>query len=74
MKRFCESLRKHAMKIINFKMKKMKLLTKEHQESYENAKICYTCKGKFENKTLRREILAWIYFCEFFFFKHFALI
>ena len=29
------------MKIINFKKKKMKLLTKEHQESYENAKICY---------------------------------
>ena len=29
MKRFCESLREHAMKIINFKKKKMKLLTKE---------------------------------------------
>ena len=34
MKRFCESLRKHLMKIINFK--KMNLLTKEWQESYEN--------------------------------------
>ena len=29
MKTFCESLREHAMKIINFKKKKMKLLTKE---------------------------------------------
>ena len=29
MKMFCESLREHAMKIINFKMKKIKLLTKE---------------------------------------------
>ena len=29
MKRLCESLRKHAMKIINFLKKKMKLLTKE---------------------------------------------
>ena len=28
----------------------MKLLTKEQQESYENAKICYICKEKFENK------------------------
>ena len=28
----------------------MKLLTKEHQESYENAKICFICKEKFENK------------------------
>ena len=38
-KKFCESLRKHTMKIINFKKKKMKLLTKEQKESYENAKI-----------------------------------
>ena len=37
------------MKIINFKNKKMKLLTKEQQKTYENAKICYTCKKKFEN-------------------------
>ena len=27
----------------------MKLLTKEQQESQENAKICYICKKKFEN-------------------------
>ena len=38
-KKFCESLREHAMKIINFKKKNMKLITKERQESYENAKI-----------------------------------
>ena len=53
MKKFCEFLREHAMKIINFKKKKMKLLTKEQQESYENAKICYICKEKFENKYLK---------------------
>ena len=29
MKRFCDYLREHAMKIINFKMKKNELLTKE---------------------------------------------
>ena len=28
----------------------MKLLTKEQQESYENAKICYIYKEKFEDK------------------------
>ena len=50
MKKFCESLRKHAMKIINLKKNRMKSLTKEQQESYENAKICYVCKEKFENK------------------------
>ena len=38
-----KSLREHAMNIINF-WKKMKLLTKEYQESYENVKICYICK------------------------------
>ena len=49
-KKFCESLREHATKIINFKKKKAKLLTKEQQESYENTKIYYICKVKFENK------------------------
>ena len=40
MKTFCESLREHTMKIVYFKKKKMKLLTKKKQESSENAKIC----------------------------------
>ena len=33
----------------------MKLLTKELQELHENAKICYFCKEKFENKYLKDE-------------------
>ena len=41
------------MKIINFKKKKMNLLTNELQKSSENAKICYICKEKFENKYLK---------------------
>ena len=41
------------MNIINFKKKKMKLLTKGQQESYENSKICYICKEKFENKYVK---------------------
>ena len=32
------------MEIINFKMKKLKLLTKEQQNSFENAKTSYICK------------------------------
>ena len=51
--KFCRFLRKHAMKVINFKKKKLKLLTKEQQQSYENAKICYICKERFENKYLK---------------------
>ena len=33
----------------------MELLTKEQQESYENAKICYICKEKVENKYLKHK-------------------
>ena len=50
MKKFCESLREHAMKIIHFKKKKMKLLIKEQHESYENVKIY---KEKLENKSVK---------------------
>ena len=49
---FCESLRENTMKMINFKKRKSKLLTKEQEESYENAKICYICKERIENKYL----------------------
>ena len=45
-----KSLREHAMKIINFKMKKLKLITKQQQESYETAKVRYICEEKLENK------------------------
>ena len=57
MKKFCESLRGHAMEIINSKKKKMKLLTKEQQELYANTKICYICKKKFEKNMLKIKIL-----------------
>ena len=40
------------MKIFILKRKKMKLLSKEQQESYEKAKVYYICKEKFENKYL----------------------
>ena len=53
MKKFCEFLRECVMKIINFKKKKMKLLTKEQQGSYKNSKIYYICKKKFKNKYLK---------------------
>ena len=53
MEKFCQFVREHAMKVIDLKKKKMKLLTKEQQESCENTKICYICKEKFENKYLK---------------------
>ena len=51
MKKFYECLRKYAMKIINLKMKNMELLTKEQQESYENAKTLI-----FANENLKINI------------------
>ena len=41
MKKFCKFLVQHAMKIIDFKKKKIKLLKNEQQESDEKLKICY---------------------------------
>ena len=52
MKKCCEFLRKQIMEKINYK-KKMKLLTKEQQESHKNSKIYYISKEKFENKYLQ---------------------
>ena len=49
MKKFCGSLGEHAMKTIDFKKKKMKLLTNEQQNSYHIWKICIFVK-KIENK------------------------
>ena len=45
LKKFCEFLREHAIKIINFKKKKkMKILAEEKQKSYKDAKVCYICQ------------------------------
>ena len=37
MKKYCESLRKHVMKMIIFKKRNMKLLTSKQKKSYENS-------------------------------------
>ena len=54
--KFCElriHAREHAIEIINFKKEKLKLLTKEQQESYENAKICYILKKNLKMNMLK---------------------
>ena len=50
MKKCCNSLRKHALKIFHFSKKTMKLTTNKQQGSYEKPKTCYICKETFENK------------------------
>ena len=41
------------MEIINLKIKKMQLLTRDQQKSCETAKLCYIYNTKFENKYVK---------------------
>ena len=50
MKQFCESLREHAIKIINFEKKKIMPLTNKQEESYENTKIYYIWTKNLKHK------------------------
>ena len=58
MKKNCESLRDDAIKIINFKKKKMKLLTYEQQELYKSAKNCSISIENFEDNMLKIKIIV----------------
>ena len=50
-KKLRESLRKHVVEMID--LKKMRPLTNGQQYSYQNAKTCYICKEKFEDKNAK---------------------
>ena len=43
-KKFCEDLKKHVIKVINFKEKNMIPLTDEEKIYYEKQKLCHTSK------------------------------
>ena len=45
------------MQINNVKKEKMNSLTNKQQKSYQNAKLCYICKEKFEDKCLKENIV-----------------
>ena len=49
MKKFCEDLREHATRIINYENKKIISLTKEEKINYNKEKICHICKKEFDN-------------------------
>ena len=51
MKKLSESLRQHAMDLINFEKKRMIPLTKQLWELPENSKICYICKKTLYKST-----------------------
>ena len=49
MKKFCEDLREHSTKIINYEKKKI-IPLKTKEEIYHNRqKVCYICKKEFDN-------------------------
>ena len=50
MKKFCESLRQHRMKITDIEKKKMIPLTNKQCESYLNQVNFLMCKKHFEDK------------------------
>ena len=58
MKKFCESLKEHAMKIINFKKVKMKFLTKEQQISVIFAKKNFKINMRKRKKYHKVRIVA----------------
>ena len=43
MKRFCDDLKEHVIRITNFEMKPMIDLTEEEKESYEHQQLCHIC-------------------------------
>ena len=58
MKKFCESLRKHAKNIIDFEKKKVLSLTKRKLKSHQHAKVCSIC-GKRILKKFSKSINYW---------------
>ena len=52
--KFCESLREHAINIIDFEKKKMLPLTKEELKSHQDAKVCYICRKRILKKALKK--------------------
>ena len=50
MKNFWKNLREHAIKIINYKKKKMIPLTTKEEIYHNKQKVCYICKKEFDTK------------------------
>ena len=50
MKKFCESLREHEVKIINFRKNNIMQLTEKELESCTSQENCYICKEEFKEE------------------------
>ena len=57
MKRFCNDLKEHVIRIINYETEPVISLTEEEKESYENQQLCHICDKEFytnNNKEMRK--------------------
>ena len=57
MKRFCDDLKEHVIRITNYEVKPMDPLTEEEEESNENQEECHICEKEFctnNNKEMRK--------------------
>ena len=57
MKRICDDLKEHVIRIVNYEMKPMDPLTEEEEESHKNQVLCHICDKEFytdNNKEMRK--------------------
>ena len=57
MERFCDDLKEHVTRIINYETKQMIALTEEEKQSYKNQQLCHICDKEFytnNNKEMRK--------------------
>ena len=54
MNKFCEGLREHVPKIINYEKKKMIPLTRKEKIYHNKQKICNICKKEFDNNNNKK--------------------
>ena len=47
MKKFCEDLKKHVERMINYEKKEMIPLTKKEQKMHDETKACHICEERF---------------------------
>ena len=64
MHKFFLQILKRALNNNNsFKKEKNELINKKQQKLYENANICYICKEKFKNKSMKNKKCHTVWDC-----------
>ena len=53
MKKFCENLKEHVIRIIIYEKKEMIPLTKREEKKHKKQKRCYICKKRLPTMTIK---------------------